>query len=83
MEHQIWEYIKTIITVIIVPAISVTIWMLQKKSNEFDELQREVNLMKIENMRLTTQLANINENLKELKLMVNALLRRDSSKDKH
>lgn len=81
MEHQIWEYIKTVITVIIVPAISVTIWMLQKKSNEFDELQREVNQMKIENMRLTTQLANINENLKELKHMMNAILRRER-KDK-
>jgi len=76
MEHQIWDYIKTVITVIVVPAISFVIWMFQKKSNEFDELKREVHLMKIENMRLTTQLANINENLKELKHMVNALLRR-------
>ncbi len=81
MELQIWEYIKTCIHVIIIPIISITIWMLKKKSTEFDELQREVNQMKVENMRLATQLANINENLKEIKHMMNAILRRDS-KDK-
>lgn len=80
MEASLWEYIRSFISVVVVPAFSVLFWSYKKGVNKIESLERQVIAMKIENATVKEQLKNITERLNELKMLMNVLIKQQGHK---
>ena len=75
MEVNLWEYVRSFISVIIVPLCSLVFWNYKKGVRKIESLERQVIAMKIENATVKEQLKNITERLNELKTLMTVLIK--------
>ncbi len=74
---ETWDLIKQLMNWIIVPVIGFLGWNYKKHVEKIDELEDQLNTMRIENAVIKTELHNITKMLDELKAMVNLLLKQN------